>query len=172
MGSLRPISNPRSRPFERPSPSFLTRNFRVLAWAFTVVLVLVAAGLFWSSRSQPPRITGYTQITHDGRAKGFGGLVAGGERLYIQEIELDRFVISEVSVSGGRLQSYPRLCAIFQSMTSLRAGPHFFWSELPRARQWKVRYGHYRCRQARLTGWEIYSLTPRHGRPSPEVSCA
>src|SRR5882724_10593348 len=93
--------------FVRPSPSFLTRNFRVLAWAFTAVLVLVAAGLFWSSRSQPPRITGYTQITHDGRAKGFGGLVAGGERLYIQEIELDRFVISEVSISGGEAAILP-----------------------------------------------------------------
>jgi DNA-binding winged helix-turn-helix (wHTH) protein len=86
---------------ERPSPSVPARNFRVLAWVFTAVLVLVAAGLFWSTPSQPPRIAGYTQITRDGRAKGFHGFVTDGGRLYIREVELDRFVISEVSVSGG-----------------------------------------------------------------------
>jgi len=92
---------------ERPSPSVPARNFRVLAWAFTAVLVSVTAGVFLSTPSQPPRITGYTQITRDGRTKGFGGLVAGGERLYIQEIELDRFVISEVSVSGSETAILP-----------------------------------------------------------------
>jgi Tol biopolymer transport system component/DNA-binding winged helix-turn-helix (wHTH) protein len=92
---------------ERPSPPVPARTFRVPAWAFTAVLVLVAAGLFWSRPSQPPRITGYTQITHDGRTKGFSGLVAGSERLYIEEIELDRFVISEVAVSGGETAILP-----------------------------------------------------------------
>lgn len=97
--SARPVS-------ERPSP-VPARNFRVLAWAFTAVLVLVAAGLFWSNPSQPPRITGYTQITRDGRAKGFGGLVAGGERLYLVEIELDHFVVGQVADSGGETAVLP-----------------------------------------------------------------
>jgi Tol biopolymer transport system component/DNA-binding winged helix-turn-helix (wHTH) protein len=92
---------------ERPSPSVPARNFRVLPWAIGAVLVLVAVGVFWSRPPQPPRITGYTQITRDGRAKGFGGLVAGGERLYMEEIELDRFVIGEVSVSGGETAILP-----------------------------------------------------------------
>lgn len=92
---------------ERPSPSVPTRNSRLLTWAFITALVLVAAGLFWSTPSQPPRITGYTQITHDGRAKGFHGFVTDGERLYIREVELDRFVISEVSVSGGETAILP-----------------------------------------------------------------
>jgi Tol biopolymer transport system component/DNA-binding winged helix-turn-helix (wHTH) protein len=92
---------------EKSPTSFSGRNFGVLAWAFTVVLVLVAVGLFWSTPSQPPRITGYTQITRDGRSKGFGGLVTGGERLFVQEIELDRFVIGEVSVSGGETAILP-----------------------------------------------------------------
>jgi len=68
---------------------------------------LAAAAVLMLRPSQPPRITGYTQITRDGRAKGFGGLVAGSDRLYIEEIELDRFVISEVSASGGETAILP-----------------------------------------------------------------
>jgi Tol biopolymer transport system component len=92
---------------EKQSPSVRARTIRVLPWAIVAVLVSVAAGLFLSKPSQPPRITGYTQITHDGRTKGFGVLVAGGERLYIEELELDRFVISEVAVSGGETAILP-----------------------------------------------------------------
>ena len=92
---------------ERPSPSVPARNLRVLPWAIGAVLVLVTVGVFWSRPPQPPRITDYTQITRDGRAKGFRGLVAGGERLYMEEMELDRFVISEVSVSGGETAILP-----------------------------------------------------------------
>ncbi len=88
-------------------PSVRARILRVLPWAIIAVLVLVAAGLFWSKPSPPPRITGYAQITHDGRTKGFAGLVAGVERLYIEELELDRFVISQVAVSGGETAILP-----------------------------------------------------------------
>jgi len=77
------------------------RNSRALTWAIIAVLVLVAAGVFWSTPPELPRITGYTQITHDGRAKRFPGFATDGGRLYFNELELDRFVIGEVSVSGG-----------------------------------------------------------------------
>jgi Tol biopolymer transport system component/DNA-binding winged helix-turn-helix (wHTH) protein len=92
---------------EGSSPSVPARNFRVLTLAIIAMLALVAAGLFWSRPSQPPRITGYTQITRDGRSKGLGGLFAGGERLYIREIELDRFVVGQVSISGGETAILP-----------------------------------------------------------------
>jgi Tol biopolymer transport system component/DNA-binding winged helix-turn-helix (wHTH) protein len=105
LGSAESVSAPPVS--ERPSRFAPARNFRVLAWASTAALVLVAAGLFWSNPSQPPRITGYTQITRDGRAKGFGGLVAGGERLYIAEIELDHFVVGQVADSGGETAVLP-----------------------------------------------------------------
>ena len=105
LGSAKSVSAPPVS--DRLSPSVPARNFRVIAWAFAAVLVLVAAGLFWSNPSQPPRITGYTQITRDGRAKGFGGLVAGGERLYIAEIELDQFVVGQVADSGGETAVLP-----------------------------------------------------------------
>jgi Tol biopolymer transport system component/DNA-binding winged helix-turn-helix (wHTH) protein len=92
---------------ERPSRSVRARNFRVVTWAIIAMLLLIGARVFWSTPSQPPRVTGYTQITRDGRAKGLGGLVAGVERLYIEEIELDRFVISQVSVFGGETAILP-----------------------------------------------------------------
>ena len=94
------------------------RYFRALPWAILVVLILVAAGVFWSTPSQPPRITGYTQLTHDGRFKGFRGLFADGERLYVEEIDLDHFVISQVSISGGEtaILSTPFLNAMVEDI--------------------------------------------------------
>jgi eukaryotic-like serine/threonine-protein kinase len=53
-----------------------------------------------------PRVTGYTQITHDGRVKNFFGAVApivltDGARLYFQEFVDGRYVIAQVAVTGG-----------------------------------------------------------------------
>ena len=92
---------------QTPRQSLRARYFRILIWAIMAVLILAAAGVFWSTPSQAPRITGYSQITGDGRAKGFGGFVTDGERLYIREVELDHFVIGEVSVSGGETAILP-----------------------------------------------------------------
>ena len=79
---------------QTPGEYVRARYFRVLPWAILVVLILVAAEVFRSTPSQPPRITGYTQLTHDGRFKGFRGLFADAERLYIEELDFDHFVIS------------------------------------------------------------------------------
>jgi Tol biopolymer transport system component/tRNA A-37 threonylcarbamoyl transferase component Bud32 len=70
---------------------------------------LVAAGVFaWLLRPTlpPPRITGSTQITHDGQQKSFGGqvtdtLLTDGPRLYVQENVGGRFVVAQVSAVGG-----------------------------------------------------------------------
>ncbi len=53
-----------------------------------------------------PRITAYTQITHDGQQKNFFGQVVpivltDGPRLYVQENIDARFVITQVSSGGG-----------------------------------------------------------------------
>jgi len=53
-----------------------------------------------------PRVTGYTQITHDGWQKNVLGQVAptiltDGARLYIQENIRGRFMVAQVSASGG-----------------------------------------------------------------------
>ena len=54
----------------------------------------------------PPRIKGFTQITHDGYQKAFGAQVStailtDGARLYVQENVGGRFVVGQVSASGG-----------------------------------------------------------------------
>jgi eukaryotic-like serine/threonine-protein kinase len=54
----------------------------------------------------PPRVTGYTQITHDGQMKNVFGAVTpivltDGTRLYVQEAVNGRYVIAQVAVSGG-----------------------------------------------------------------------
>jgi predicted Ser/Thr protein kinase len=70
--------------------------------------LLLAAVIAYMLRPtlQPPRITGYTQITHDGQQKSFSGQVTAtvltdGPRLYVQENIDGRFVIAQVSTSGG-----------------------------------------------------------------------
>jgi Tol biopolymer transport system component len=70
---------------------------------------LIAAGvLAWLLRPTlpPPRITGSTQITHDGQQKTFYGQVAptvltDGPRLYIQEYVNGRFIAVQVAATGG-----------------------------------------------------------------------
>ena len=70
---------------------------------------LIAAGiLVWFLRPTlpPPRITGSTQITHDGQQKSFNGQVTAtvltdGPRLFIQENVGGRFVVAQVSATGG-----------------------------------------------------------------------
>jgi Tol biopolymer transport system component len=60
----------------------------------------------------PPRITGSTQITHDSLPKSFGGQVSAtvltdGPRLFIQESVGGRFVVAQVSASGGETVPIP-----------------------------------------------------------------
>ena len=67
---------------------------------------LLAVGFVFRPTLSPPRVTGYTQITHDGQVKGVFGPVApivltDGTRLYIQEAVNGRYVIGQVAVSGG-----------------------------------------------------------------------
>lgn len=74
-------------------------NRRLLALAVPVFLILVVAALWLTRTSPPPRILGYTQITHDGLRKG--SILTDGERLYFQELQGDRFGSAQVSVTGG-----------------------------------------------------------------------
>ena len=54
----------------------------------------------------PPRITGLTQVTHDGRQKSFGGqvytiVVTDGPRVYFEENVDGKFVIGQALATGG-----------------------------------------------------------------------
>ena len=74
-------------------------NHPALAWVVSALVILIAV-LVWLARPlPPPRILGYTQITHDGLHKG--SIVTDGERLYFHELQGDRFGSAQVSVSGG-----------------------------------------------------------------------
>jgi Tol biopolymer transport system component/DNA-binding winged helix-turn-helix (wHTH) protein len=91
-----------------PSPVQLTQplpaksrriNHPALAWMVSALVILIAV-LVWLARPlPPPRILGYTQITHDGLRKG--GIVTDGERLYFHQLQGNRFGSAQVSVSGG-----------------------------------------------------------------------
>jgi serine/threonine protein kinase/Tol biopolymer transport system component len=89
---------------ETPAPSH-SRGKRIAISAAALAVVGVLAYLFRPTLP-PPRITGYTQITHDGWQKNSFGQTAptvltDGARLYIQETVHGRFVVAQVSASGG-----------------------------------------------------------------------
>jgi eukaryotic-like serine/threonine-protein kinase len=70
------------------------------------VIILVILGYFFRPTLPPPKVTGYTQLTHDGQQKTFMGQVtdtvlSDGPRLFVQENVNGRFVIVQVSASGG-----------------------------------------------------------------------
>jgi Tol biopolymer transport system component len=77
--------------------------------AVLAAAALMAAGvLAWLFRPtlSPPRVTGFTQITHDGWQKNSFGQTAptvltDGARLYIQENIRGPFVVAQASASGG-----------------------------------------------------------------------
>jgi eukaryotic-like serine/threonine-protein kinase len=76
--------------------------------ALAVAAIVAVGVLAWLFRPAlpPPRITGFTQLTHDGWQKNsYGQTVAtvltDGARLYIQETVHGRFVVAQVSASGG-----------------------------------------------------------------------
>jgi serine/threonine protein kinase/Tol biopolymer transport system component len=79
-------------------------GWRWVILAGVAVVLLVAGGFWYLSRPlPPPRITGYTQVTHDGRAKDLGG--TDGVRLYFTLKSPP--AISQVAVSGGETADLP-----------------------------------------------------------------
>ncbi len=84
----------------------------------------VAAGLvaaFWyMHRPLPPRITAYTQLTHDGHKKDLAG--TDGNRIYLSWGEPT--VIGQVAVSGGVVASIPlELPDVYQAENLLDVSP-------------------------------------------------
>src|SRR5581483_3833118 len=97
------VAEPESEQPTRQDVRGFTR--RTLALLGAVVVVAVALALWLLVPRQPPRVLGYTQITHDGRPKG--GMVSDGERIYFQELDGDHFVVAEVSANGGETAILP-----------------------------------------------------------------
>src|ERR1700680_975143 len=76
-------------------------------WAVAALAVLlVAAGLVWRFFPvSPPKVTGSTQITHDGYA--MGNMVTDGARIYVIELRPSGQVLAQVSATGGEPSVIP-----------------------------------------------------------------
>src|SRR5579863_6262572 len=88
-------------------PPPIRRSYGKFAALAVAVLVLAAVvAWFFRPTQPPPRVTGYTQLTHDGWQKNSFGqttpiVLTDGPRLFFQENVHGHFVIGQVSASGG-----------------------------------------------------------------------
>jgi Tol biopolymer transport system component/predicted Ser/Thr protein kinase len=79
----------------------------VWLWAGAgAALLLVAAALVWFfSPADPPKVTGTTQITHDGY--GMGNMLTDGARIYVTQFRPEALVLAQVSATGGETSAIP-----------------------------------------------------------------
>jgi Tol biopolymer transport system component/DNA-binding winged helix-turn-helix (wHTH) protein len=77
----------------------------VLYLSVPILLGMGLLGGYWLLPPSPPRITGYQQITRDGRQKY--NITSDGERLYFGEYDAGRFGIAQVSAAGGETATLP-----------------------------------------------------------------
>ncbi len=94
----------------------------IYAMGFAALAVL---GYFLRPTLPPPRVTGYTAVTHDGQQKSFLGqttatVLTDGPRLFLQENVNGRFIIAQVSASGG--ETVP-ISTPFANVTPLNISP-------------------------------------------------
>ena len=94
-------------------PALRRHSYQKLV-VISAAAVVVAAIIAYLLRPTlpPPRITAFTQLTHDGWQKNSFGQTAptvltDGPRLYIQETVHGRFVVAQVSASGGDTVTMP-----------------------------------------------------------------
>jgi serine/threonine protein kinase/Tol biopolymer transport system component len=83
---------------------FVTRLRLAIAAAVVVAIALVAYAL--RPTLPPPKIAGYTQLTHDGFPKMFSGqtianVLTDGVRIYVQENRDGRYLVAQASATGG-----------------------------------------------------------------------
>jgi len=83
-----------------------TKRKLLIILAFAACVALAAYLGFRLRPPQPPQITGYLQITHDGLQKF--AMVTDGERIYMEvHGEGGRFLLEEVSTAGGESAVVP-----------------------------------------------------------------
>jgi eukaryotic-like serine/threonine-protein kinase len=78
-------------------------------WAVAVLasLIVIAAAILWlRSPLPPPKLIGVTQITHDSLNKN-AVLLTDGARIYFGELSAGRWIISQVSTTGGEVAAIP-----------------------------------------------------------------
>jgi len=89
-----------------PATTWPARFGYARAGILLAAVVVLAAGFLWlRAPLPPPRVLSVTQLTSDSREKG--GLVTDGPRLYSDEKIEERFVLSQVSATGGDIAHIP-----------------------------------------------------------------
>ena len=100
MSVATPVTSPSTRP-----------KGRLAMWivAVVAVLILTAAAIWFMIPTQPPRVTGSTQLTHDGKTKG--PAVTDGSRIYFTEgsgpASAHDSIMAQVSLNGGEILETP-----------------------------------------------------------------
>lgn len=91
----------------KPRERFAGNKKKLLTVVVIAAAITLAAYLGFCLRPpQPPQITGYLQITHDGRQKF--SMATDGERLFMEmHGEGGRFMLEEVSAMGGECAPLP-----------------------------------------------------------------
>src|ERR1700732_47168 len=75
-------------------------------WAAAPVAALFAAALLWFLiPMSPPKVTGTTQITHDGFA--MGNMLTDGARVYVTQWRPEGAMLAQVSSTGGETSAIP-----------------------------------------------------------------
>jgi len=95
------------------NPSTLA-SYKVLRWRLVLLVVsaifiVLISGKVWFQRPLPPRVLGFTQLTHDGQLKWWSNpLASDGSRIYFTERLPDqRTLILQVPLKGGEVVPLP-----------------------------------------------------------------
>ncbi len=93
-------------------PSSKRSRWKIPVISGAVIVTVAVIAYLFRPTLPPPRVTGYTQLTHDGQQKSFGGqsvatILTDGPRLFLQENIDGKFVIAQVSSTGGETVAIP-----------------------------------------------------------------
>ena len=82
------------------------RPKRLWPWIAGAAALLATAALAWVLFPlSPPKVTGITQITHDGFS--MGRMLTDGSRVYVTQFRSEGPVLAQVSVNGGETSAIP-----------------------------------------------------------------
>jgi len=89
-----------------PTTQVPARSRRWLWAVVATAALLLGAGLVWFFVPvSPPKVTGTTQITHDGFA--MGNMLTDGARIYVTQWRPEGMVLAQVSSTGGETSAIP-----------------------------------------------------------------
>jgi DNA-binding winged helix-turn-helix (wHTH) protein/Tol biopolymer transport system component len=101
-------SSPVPVPLPSPAPQHPLWWSRMARLSLAVAgLVVVGAGIYGLRPAAEPRVLQTAQLTHFGRAAAGQGVATDGARIYFSELKGGRYIIDQVSASGGEPTPLP-----------------------------------------------------------------